>query len=104
MLHPIRIKAESAPTLGFPGPTVYVVREHNARGGSVLLALAATATSDGGNEPDLLAFVVAFAPLIILVPLSFFAIRWQVRLFKDVQYSLQRIADAVENIARRRTE
>jgi Kef-type K+ transport system membrane component KefB len=69
----------------------------------VLLALSATiAGSQGGNEPDFLAFVIALAPLAILVLFLFFAIRWQVRLFKDLQDSLHRIADAVERIASRR--
>jgi hypothetical protein len=67
----------------------------------VLLALAAVATSEGGNEPDLLAFIAAIAPMVVLIPLLFFAVRWQIRLFKDLQNSLHRIADAIERIASR---
>lgn len=102
MLRPARIKRGSQLRLLFSQvPTAYVAREHNALGGSVLLALAATATSDGGNQPDVLAFVVAVAPLLVLLPLLFFAVRWQMRLFKDLQHSLHRIADAIERMASR---
>jgi hypothetical protein len=45
--------------------------------------------------------VISIAWVVILVVFMAVAVRWQFRLFRDVQRTMTRIADAIERIADR---